>query len=182
MRASLWRRGVLLSAGLLALTTLGAGPAQAAPNYCVQLLETGQSTCFATEHELLSYQDANAIPPLITMFNDAGYLGANGYKNYASAYGKTTCDYDYVHHDASSGDLRGDKFNTGLVVDNQISSMVIRAGSGCSVTIFSKAKFTGDRWRLTDSCPNFHTCANNGDLTLDFNDIISSFWVDRGFG
>jgi hypothetical protein len=180
MRVSLWRGGALLSVALLALTMLSASPAQAAAKYCVQLLETGQSTCFSTERELQSYQDINAIPPLITMFNDAGYLGANGYKNYASAYGKTACDYDYAHHDASSGDLRGEKFNTGLVMDNKISSMVIRAGSGCVVTIFSNPKFRTDQWTMRDSCPNFHTCVNNGNLLLDYNDIMSSFYVNRG--
>jgi hypothetical protein len=58
--------------------------------------------------------------------------------------------------------------------------MVIRPGSGCYVTIFSNPGFKTDKWTMTDSCPDFNTCVNNGNLMLNYNDIMSSFYVNRG--
>jgi hypothetical protein len=135
--------------------------AQATTNrFCVQVLESGASSCFQTEHELAGYQDSIAAVTLVTLFRDVDYVGAGGYRNYASAYGREWCQSRDVH-EASSGDFRLDRFSTGEVMDRRVTSFVIRdAGSFCRVRFWGDAQFTGQSLTSFNQqdCPNMNRC------------------------
>lgn len=181
MRYQMMIRSFLAVAALVllsAVVTPGAAGADSSMGYCVQEMETRKSTCFDTEHELIAYQDRAALSPLVTMFRDADYASAGGYRNYVSAYGRNTCDVDKSVREASSGDLRFDTFSNGQNMNDQVSSFVIRPGSYCWVFLYANAGFESNPvGEKTTNCPNMNTCVRSGIFTVSFNDVLSSFGV-----
>jgi hypothetical protein len=163
---------------LSVVATPGFAAADTSMGYCVEQMETRQATCFDTERELITYQDQAALRPLVTMFRDANYVGAGGYRNYVSAYGKDRCDYSQSVREASSGNLEFDRFSTGQIMNDQVSSFVIRADSFCVVYLYEHAGFkSGIVGQKTTSCPDMRNCVGNGVVTIPFNDVLSSFGV-----
>jgi hypothetical protein len=166
-------RTVLLSAFLLIVGAFVPTVAQAEKptDFCVETIETHVSNCFDTEHELTAFQDAAALSPLVTMFRDINYTG--GYRNYVSAYGRNTCDSPSTPREASSGDLRLDKFSNGLGMDKAISSFVIKTNSYCGVYLYTRPQFLGERFTRFSSCNNLLTCAQG----YSYNDAASSLGI-----
>jgi hypothetical protein len=158
------RHGVVAVFAVLLAVVFGGPPASASAeshgDYCLQALEGGPATCFASEQALESYQTAAAVAPLLTVFDDVNYTG--GYKNYYSAYGRDYCDDNLTPNEASSGDLTKDFFSTGSKVDGDITSFVIRAYSYCVVTVFDQPGFHGNHATKASNCPDMRTCFASG--------------------
>ncbi len=174
------RRSFLVVAALMLLSVVvpGFARADASIGYCVQVMETGQATCFDTEHELTAFQEEAALQPLVTMFRDANYVGAGGYRNYVSAYGRDACDSSKSTREASSGNLELQRFNTGQIMNDQISSFVIRSRTFCEVSIYENAGFqSAIVGRTTQSCPHLDRCIYSGIFAVSFNDVVSSVGV-----
>ncbi|WP_326948579.1 hypothetical protein OG439_07240 [Amycolatopsis sp. NBC_01307] len=149
---------------VVSFTLASVTPASAQPapqgDYCLQALEGGPATCFASEQALASYQKAVAVSPLLTVFDDVNYTG--GYKNYYSAYGRAYCDDSLTPNEASDGDLSNDYFDTGATVDKDISSFVILPGSTCLVTFYDQTGFHGNHVTKGVNCPDMRTCFASG--------------------
>jgi hypothetical protein len=164
---------ILLTAFLLAIGAFVPTVAQAEKSldFCVEAIETHVSNCFGTEQELTAFQDAAALTPLATMYRDINYTG--GYRSYVSAYGRNTCDAPSTPREASSGDLRLDKFSNGIVMDKQISSFTIKTGSYCFVYLYTRPQFQGERFVRSSSCVNLLTCTPG----YSYNDAASSLGI-----
>jgi hypothetical protein len=140
--------------------------------YCVGTIETGQQSCFGSEPELVAYQEAEALKPLVTFFRDIGAKGANGYKNFASAYGRNFCTAPLTDHEASDGDLRNDYYSNGGTLDLSISSFKILPGSGCRVVTYAQLGFKGVGMQTSLDCLDMRTnCSSWG------SDEVRSFFI-----
>jgi len=156
----LWR--TIVSVAVAAATVLilpTAAEANASTGaYCVQDLAGGPKACFTTERALESYQAKLSLSPLLTVFDNTGWSGAGGYLNFASAYGRTYCDAAKDKNEASEGNLGARQFSTGLSVAGRISSYVIKAGSGCSVTFWDQTGFNGNGVTWNQNCDDMARC------------------------
>jgi hypothetical protein len=165
---------------LVPATLLFTGQDTAPQAFCVGFLETAQEECFDTEHELVAYQESTAAVPLVTFFRDIGTKGATGYKNFVSAYGRSTCDESASVNEASDGDLRNDKYSNGGTLDRSISSLVIRDGSSCSLLLHSESSFGGVSFRTDETCRDMRSCyglvsTGGGWRYHNVNDFARSF-------
>lgn len=163
-----WRTAVSVAAAAATMLVLPAA-AEASPptgDYCVQDLAGGPAACFTTERALESHQAELSLSPLLTVFRNTGQLGAGGYLNFASAYGRTYCDDAVYPNEASSGALSALKFSTGHTVDLAISSYVIAPSSGCVVTFWDQTGFNGNAAVSAANCSAMATC-------------FGSYWDDR---
>ena len=159
-------RGIAAVSGVVLAMVFGGQPASASTepaaqgDYCMQALEGGPAKCFASGQALRAHETAAAVDPLLTVFKDINYTG--GYKNYYSAYGRATCDDALTPNEASSGDLTKDHFDTGLTVDRDISSFVIKSYSTCLVTVYDQLGFHGNHDVKGVNCPDMRTCFASG--------------------
>jgi hypothetical protein len=159
-----WFAMALLTAVVAAMLT--APSIRSTPaSFCVGWIETGEQSCFGSEPELIAFQEAKAAVPLITFFRAKQ---AGGYKNFASAYGVTTCTHLRASGkaDASDGDLINDVYSNGYTLDNSISSFKFRPGSNCYMHYYFDKNFQGGGSDVDRDCY---------DCLLDHNDKISSF-------
>ncbi|MFG1642917.1 hypothetical protein ACGFMK_21720 [Amycolatopsis sp. NPDC049252] len=124
--------------------------------YCVQDLAGGPKACFTTEAALATYQSKLALSPLLTVFDQTGRLGAGGYLNFVSAYGRDYCGAPTGKHEASEGNLGVRRFSTGMVVAGSISSFVVKGG--CLVTFWDQTGFTGISVTSGQSCDDMARC------------------------
>ncbi|MEV7342230.1 hypothetical protein [Streptomyces sp. NPDC093544] len=156
----LWRTIVSMTVAAAAVLVLPAAAEASAStgDYCVQDLAGGPSACFTTERALESYQAELSLSPLLTVYRNTGQLGAGGYLNFASAYGRTYCDDATNVNEASSGALSALKFSTGQTVDLAISSYVIAPNSGCVVVFFDQASFNGNAAGWGGNCSAMASC------------------------
>ncbi|MFJ1759149.1 hypothetical protein ACIOD2_02470 [Amycolatopsis sp. NPDC088138] len=157
--------------------TFAGAPAAVAKPFCDVNLTGGAKTCFTTADGLTAYETAAALAPVATLFNNVSYLGDQGFTNYTNVYNRTTCTAADSPHEASDGDLRDAYYqNNGVLMDQSVSSIYIRPGSGCRVRVFDGIGFTGSSKLVTDDAD--HGCA---DLRYCFAEIwderIRSFWV-----
>jgi hypothetical protein len=147
--------------------------------FCVGFLETGQEECFDTEPQLVAYQESVAAVPLVTFFRDIGAKGATGYKNFVSAYGRSTCTEDVGVNEASDGDLRNDTYSNGGTLDRSISSFVIRDGSSCRLLLYRESGFDGAIFVTNETCRDMRSCYGfiygAGDRYHNVNDFARSF-------
>ena len=165
----------LLAAVLISLSGVAAatGQASAAPRFCDQNLQTGKQHCFASEAGLLEFENAAAVQPLVTFFNDINWKGAGGYKNFSSAWGASTCSPSH-QHEASDGDFTDDRYpNTNVTLENTVSSFYVRPDSKCVIFGFQDSRF---------NTPLFGWSTGDPDLTgwCECNDSISSFYLVAG--
>jgi hypothetical protein len=158
----LWR--TIVSVVVAAATVIVGPTAEASAStgeYCVQDLAGGPQACFTTERALESYQAKLSLSPLLTVFQNLNWLGAGGYLNFASAYGRTYCDSATDKNEASEGDLNTRKFSNGLTVNKAISSYVIAANSGCTVAFWDQTGFDGIGVFSGQSCSDMAICFGN---------------------
>jgi hypothetical protein len=151
-----WR--AIVSVAVAAATVVILPTTAQASAYCVQDLAGGPQACFTTERALESYQADLALSPLLTVFDSTDWLGGSGYLNFASAYGRTYCDAPKEPNEASEGNLGARHFSNGLNVAGRISSYVIKAGSGCSVTFWDQTGFNGNSVSWNQNCENLTRC------------------------
>jgi hypothetical protein len=151
-----WR--TIVSVAVAAVTVVFLPTTAEASAYCVQDLAGGPQACFATERALESYQTDLSLSPLLTVFDSTDWLGGSGYLNFASAYGRTYCDAPKSTNEASEGNLGTRHFSNGLNVAGHISSYVIKAGSGCSVTFWDQTGFNGNSVSWNQNCENLTRC------------------------
>ncbi|WP_329791454.1 hypothetical protein V1227_05910 [Lentzea sp. DG1S-22] len=150
-----------IACGVLTAATV---PAQAAAeNFCHQSLDTGKVECFDTEAALRNYEAGVQSITLVTMFNGYGAKGASGYRNFASAYGRDYCTLPADGHEGSSGDLRQERYNTGVALDRTISSVVVRPGVNCVLWLADDFGFRGNTVILVGgTCADLRTCTGGG--------------------
>ncbi|MEU8639258.1 hypothetical protein AB0C38_44315 [Amycolatopsis sp. NPDC048633] len=151
-----WR--AIVSVAVAAATVVVLPTTAEASPYCVQDLAGGPQACFTTEQALESHQADLALSPLLTVFDSTDWHGGSGYLNFASAYGRTYCDAPKVPNEASEGNLGLRHFSNGLNVAGRISSYVIKAGSGCSVTFWTGTGFNGNGVTSNQNCENLTRC------------------------
>jgi hypothetical protein len=165
---------------LVPATLLFSGQNTEPQAFCVGFLETGQEECFDTEPQLVAYQESVAAVPLVTFFRDIGAKGATGYKNFVSAYGRSTCSESTSVNEASDGDLRNDTYSNGGTLDRSISSFVIRDGSFCSLLLHRESGFGGVSFLTNETCRDMRSCYGfvDGDAAFrnhNVNDFARSF-------
>jgi hypothetical protein len=177
------RRGIVVAVAALLWAGLGVvagAPAGAATvaRFCDHDLGTGQETCFRTEPELLAHESAAALEPLVTVFNDIGWKGANGYYNFVNAYGRNVCDAEPAINEASAGDFGAVRYNNGITLNDTVSSFYIRPGSHCRVTMYRDIRFEGG-FPIRASDDNlYHGCDDLRDCWVEnWSDKASSIAV-----